>query len=228
MVGLPNVGKSSLINRLAEEEVAIVTEIPGTTRDAVSTEIVIRGVPVRLVDTAGLRDSEDPVERLGIERAKRAIEEADVILRVEELEREPTYGERPSDHSTLEWRRSLRVINKIDLKEGVTPGRYVMNDITVVNVSAKTGAGMDLIKDWVLESVGWGSENQGTFLARERHLRALQRTLEHVMACGKQVAHLELLAEELRLAQEALGEITGKYTSDDLLGEIFSRFCIGK
>jgi tRNA modification GTPase len=226
LIGRPNVGKSSLLNRLAEEDVAIVTEIPGTTRDPIRSDIVIRGVPVHIIDTAGLRESQDRVEKLGIERTWKAVEEADVVLIVQEarqsFEEESVLPRIPST------KRSIRVLNKIDLCEGLAPSIGAQGHATIVQVSAKTGDGVELLKDAILGAVGWEPEGSATFLARERHLHALQLASGHLVRAEAVHLQPELFAEELRLSQEALGEITGKYTTDDLLGEIFSRFCIGK
>jgi len=228
LIGRPNVGKSSLLNRLAQEEIAIVTEVPGTTRDTIWTELVLDGVPIHVIDTAGLRESEDRVERVGIERTWAAIRDADAALLVVDAE----HGIGPEEESILaripdETRRVL-VTNKIDLV-GLAPSSTAQTGCALVQVSAKTGAGIELLKDAILQSVGWIPDHAGTFfLARERHLQCLTAATEQVLRASEVYDQLELFAEELRLAQESLGEITGKYASDDLLGEIFSRFCIGK
>lgn len=228
LAGQPNVGKSSLLNRLAGEDLAIVTEIPGTTRDAVRQSINLDGVPVHVIDTAGLRESSDPVERLGIARAWSAIERADVAL----LLVDATSGETPADRDIL--RRfpaalpRIRVLNKIDLL-GHAPGRERAGDLTTLRISAKTGAGVDILKQALLESVGWQvGSGEGLFMARERHVQALKQAGNHLERANRSTDKLELFAEELRLAQAALGAITGEFTSEALLGEIFSRFCIGK
>jgi tRNA modification GTPase len=228
LAGRPNVGKSSLLNRLAGEDLAIVTEIPGTTRDAIRQSVNLNGVPTHIIDTAGLRDSSDLVEQLGIERTWAAIEEADLVL----LLVDATQGETPADENILrKLPRALpriRVLNKIDLL-GQTPGRERVGDATTLRLSAKTGAGLDLLKETMLESVGWQSgSGEGLFMARERHVQALMQAGSHLERAAHSGDKLELFAEELRLAQATLGTITGEFTSDDLLGEIFSRFCIGK
>ena len=228
LIGRPNVGKSSLLNRLAEEDVAIVTEIPGTTRDPIRSDIVIRGVPVHIVDTAGLRNSDDLIEKLGIERTWRAMEEADVVLIVLEAQARPSAEEQSVLARLPKGKRGVLVFNKIDLCEGLNPSIGVQGDTPTVRVSAKTGAGVEILKDAILDAVGWEPETGTTFLARERHLHALQQASDHLVRGEAVYLQLELFAEELRLAQETLGEITGKYTTEDLLGEIFSRFCIGK
>lgn len=228
LAGQPNVGKSSLLNQLAGEDLAIVTEIPGTTRDAVRQSINLDGVPVHVIDTAGLRESSDPVERLGMARTWSAIERADVVLMLVDA----TLGESPADRDILqklpEALPRIRVLNKIDLL-GHPPGRERAGDLTTVRVSAKTGAGLDLLKQTLLESVGWqAGSGEGLFMARERHVQALRQAGNHLERAARSTDKLELFAEELRLAQAALGAITGEVTSDDLLGEIFSRFCVGK
>ncbi len=222
LAGRPNVGKSSLLNRLAGEERAIVTAIPGTTRDALRETIQIEGVPVHVVDTAGLRESRDEVERLGVERAWREVARADVVLVVFDA----AAGIGPEDRAILEGLpregERIDVLNKIDLAPSArsAPG--------AVRVSAKTGAGLADLRQAILAAAGWRATGEPVFLARERHLRALARAQAHLAAAAARGAQWELFAEELRLAQEALGEITGRLSADDLLGEIFARFCIGK
>ncbi|HXF65836.1 MAG TPA: tRNA uridine-5-carboxymethylaminomethyl(34) synthesis GTPase MnmE [Burkholderiales bacterium] len=227
LAGQPNVGKSSLLNALAGEELAIVTEIPGTTRDAIRQSINIEGIPVHVIDTAGLRESEDPVEQLGIARTWAAIEKADLVLLVIDA----TRGEDAADQAILAQlpRRlaCIRVMNKIDLlarSEALEHG----DGQTKVWLSAKTGRGVGLLRQAVLESAGWTGGGEGLFLARERHVKALQKAQEHLEQAARVGNQLEFFAEELRLAHEALGSITGAFTTEDLLGEIFSRFCIGK
>ena len=217
LAGRPNVGKSSLLNRLAGEERAIVTPVPGTTRDALREPIQIEGVPLVMVDTAGLRASADIVERLGIERAERELERADVVLAVfdatqqkDELESLPGAALR------------IEVFNKIDLVPGFRPPAGALA------VSAKTGSGLERLRKAILEAAGWTSAGESVFLARERHLRALELAREHLAAAAGESLRWEFFAEELRLAHAALGSITGEFSADDLLGEIFARFCIGK
>jgi len=222
LTGRPNVGKSSLLNRLTGEERAIVTAFAGTTRDALRESVEIDGVPVILVDTAGLRESREEIERLGVERAQREIARADVIVFVYEA----SAGLGPEERALLDALPAgvpcVRVANKIDLPASRTPGA------DAVRVSAKTGEGLDALRAAILVSAGWHASEESVFLARERHLRALLRARAHVEAAQLETERWELFAEELRLAQAALGEITGEFTSDDLLGEIFARFCIGK
>ncbi|MEW6314226.1 MAG: tRNA uridine-5-carboxymethylaminomethyl(34) synthesis GTPase MnmE [Pseudomonadota bacterium] len=225
LVGRPNVGKSSLLNRLAGAEVAIVTDTPGTTRDAIRQAIQIEGVPLHIIDTAGLRDSADPVEKIGMARTWMSIEQADVVL----LLMDASHGEdvpqeifaRLPKHLPL-----LRVYNKIDLLQE-TPSVREEEGVAEIRLSAQSGAGLDLLRHKLLQMAGWQG-GEALFMARERHVRALRETQQHLACAGENWQQLELLAEELRLAQDALSAITGKFTADDLLGEIFSRFCIGK
>jgi len=221
LAGRPNVGKSSLLNRLAGEERAIVTPIPGTTRDALREAIQIEGVPLVVVDTAGLRPSIDEVERLGVERAEREIAEADLLLAVFDV----SSGDYELPMAAPLAAMRVDVYNKIDLVPDFSPpaGRH-----PAVRVSAKTGAGLADLRRAILQAAGWSSHGESVFLARERHLRALQQAAAHLHAAAGESRRWELFAEELRLAQGALAGITGEFTADDLLGEIFSRFCIGK
>ena len=219
LAGRPNVGKSSLLNRLAGAERAIVTAVPGTTRDALREAIQIEGVPIVVVDTAGLHESQDEVEQLGMARTRQEMERADVVLVILEAGKlEAPQGPLP------EAATRINVVNKIDLIPGAVAGRRGNE----VHVSAKTGAGLDALRAAVLAAAGWTSRGETVFLARERHLRALGTARVHLEAAASQVAQWEFFAEELRLAQEALGQISGRVSADDLLAEIFSRFCIGK
>lgn len=224
LVGQPNVGKSSLLNRLSGEEIALVSEVPGTTRDVIRQAIQIRGVPLHIMDTAGLRESQDVVENMGIARTHQTLERADLILLLLDVSR----GFTPADERILARLPAnlprLLVFNKADLlteiKDEQSKGR--------VYVSAKTGEGIDDLRSRLLEMIGWRDQESGAFMARERHLRALNLAQSHLTQASATLQTPELLAEELRLAQQALGSITGEFTADDLLGEIFSRFCIGK
>ena len=233
IAGQPNAGKSSLLNALAGAELAIVTPIAGTTRDVVSQSIQIEGVPLHVVDTAGLRESEDPVEKIGIERAWERITGADAVLFLHDLSR---LGEVPYQTDDARIRATLaerlpaqvpviEVFNKQDLAPGALPDGGLA-------LSARTGEGLAALRARLLEVAGWQSAPEGVWLARERHVQALGRVGGHLQAAhdllAAQASALDLLAEELRLGQNALGEITGEFTADDLLGVIFSKFCIGK
>jgi tRNA modification GTPase len=227
LAGSPNVGKSSLLNRLAGEERAIVTPVPGTTRDTVRESIQIGGVPLNIVDTAGLRETADEIERLGIERTWREIERADLLLLVVDAR----VGVAPGDEAVVARlpARLRRVVvhNKIDLT-GRAPGVEHGADGEHVYLSAMTGEGIDRLRETVLALAGFESREEDLFMARERHLDALRRARRHLADAADAFRRPELFAEELRLAHHALQEITGEFTADDLLGEIFSRFCIGK
>jgi len=227
LAGRPNVGKSSLLNRLAGEEIAIVTDIPGTTRDAVRQSVSIEGVPVHIIDTAGLRPATDPVEKLGVARTWAAIEHADLVL----LLLDATQGEIAADREIMRDLPAglprVAVMNKIDLVPHAPALKQGGGGYTVW-LSAKTGEGVEFLRRALLESVGWKQGAEGLFMARERHLHALQLAQQHLEKASREMATLEFLAEELRLSQQALGSITGEFTPDDLLGEIFKRFCIGK
>ncbi len=231
LAGQPNVGKSSLLNQLAGDDLAIVTPVAGTTRDALKSSIQIRGVPLHIVDTAGLRATADTVERIGIDRAWREIERADVILLLVDAE----HGLGEADAAILERLppdlRRITVHNKIDLapESSAVPCRFEDEGGTVIALSAKTGAGVDLLREELLAIVGW-HQIEDVFIARERHLEALRAAEAHFAAAAGELeaVRLEFFAEELRLAQTTLGRITGEFDSDDLLGEIFGRFCIGK
>lgn len=226
IVGRPNAGKSSLLNRLAGRESAIVTEIPGTTRDVLRERILLNGLPLHLVDTAGLRESADPVEREGIRRAWGEIERADLIL----LLVDGTRGAGPEEEDILNRLPDnlpcLTVHNKIDLCDhpfGIHHGD--------IYLSAKTGAGIDTLVEELGSRVGYHAGEEDVFMARRRHVDALVKGATYIAEAGRQLRETgagELIAEELRGAQEALGRITGRFTADDLLGEIFSSFCIGK
>jgi len=217
LAGAPNVGKSSLLNRLAGEERAIVTPIPGTTRDALREPVHIEGVAVVLIDTAGLRASNDEVERIGIARTRQELERADVVLAVHDVTAgSPGLEAMPSNVARID------VYNKLDLRPGFQPPDGA------VAVSAKTGAGLADLRQAILRAAGWAASGESVFLARERHVRALSEAAEHLRRAAKETGRWELFAEELRLAHERLSHITGAFTADDLLGEIFGRFCIGK
>ena len=229
LVGEPNVGKSSLLNQLAGEDRAIVTDIAGTTRDALRETIQIEGIPLHIIDTAGLRETADTVERIGIERTWREIERADVILRlIDASATTPDAAPEAIDARLPRDAERIIVANKIDLA-GLEAGRNEDESGHVrLQVAARHGTGIDLVRAELLRIAGWHAHGEDVILARERHLHALRAALAHVESATTQSAALELFAEELRLAQESLGEITGEFSADDLLGVIFSRFCIGK
>jgi len=231
IAGQPNVGKSSLLNALAGAELAIVTPVPGTTRDKVQQTIQIDGVPLHVIDTAGLRESEDEVEKIGIERAWDEIVKADALLFLHDLTRRDSAAYQAAEEAiSNELARRLPktvatidIWNKSDIASGHSPE---------LSLSAKTGAGLEALRQRLLQTVGWRGAPEGLYMARERHLQALRRVqagLEHGrQLLAHQAQYLDLFAEDLRMAQSALNEITGEFTPDDLLGVIFAKFCIGK
>jgi tRNA modification GTPase len=245
LAGRPNVGKSSLLNALAGDEVAIVTPIAGTTRDKVVQQIVIEGVALHIVDTAGLRETEDTVEQLGIERTWAEIAKADVIVHLQDAT-----GSAEALEAEIAMRLPPRtpvfqVFNKVDLLDNAALTALVEKDtrakegvaveglpITRLAISARSGAGLDELRQALLATAGWTPGGESPYLARERHLQALLKAQTHLDEADAHAAQsdrvLDLFAEELRLAHDALTSITGAFTSDDLLGVIFSRFCIGK
>ena len=230
LIGRPNVGKSSLLNCLAGDDVAIVTPVAGTTRDHVRATIHLEGVPIHLIDTAGLRDTEDEVEKIGVARTWVAIEHAGAALLISEAgemagRNEAEILQRLPNRLPTAW-----VYNKIDLYRPSGVSRETSKDGKDVSlfVSALTGEGLDGLREWLLQTAGWHPGGEGVFLARERHMQALSAAEDHLAVAATQTEQYELFAEELRLAQMALSSITGEFTADDLLGEIFGRFCIGK
>ena len=227
IIGKPNAGKSSLLNALSGNETAIVTHIAGTTRDVLHESINLDGIPLHLIDTAGLRVSDDPVEKIGIERAWQAVEKADIALLLKDV----TQSVDKSDDNDIITRLPrniplLKVHNKIDLKNDQP--RMIENELYI---SAKHKQGIDLLKNEIKRLIGFNENTENSFIARRRHLHALEETRQHVENAEQQLLVFnagELMAEELKQAQDYLSQITGKFTSDDLLGEIFSNFCIGK
>ena len=234
IAGKPNAGKSSLLNALAGREAAIVTDIAGTTRDVLREHIHIDGMPLHIIDTAGLREASDEVEKIGIKRAWDEIEQADHVLLMIDS------NESQADHFQQEWAEFLTKLpknipvtvirNKVDLT-GETESLVQTDNFTVIRLSAQTKVGVDLLREHLKKSMGYQSSTEGGFIARRRHLVALETAAEHLQRGHVQLTQFyagELLAEELRMVQNALSEITGQFTSDDLLGNIFSSFCIGK
>jgi tRNA modification GTPase len=229
IAGQPNAGKSSVLNALAGAELAIVSAVPGTTRDVVAQTIQIEGVPVHVADTAGLRDSSDEVERIGIARAWGQIEGADAVLFLHDLTRAGAAAYQAAD---AEIRRKLPAdapVLDVWNKQDVAPAAQREEGIVL---SAKTGFGIDTLRRRLLELAGWQAVPDGVYLARARHVQALIQVEQHLAGAALHLAAraqaLDLLAEELRLAQNALNLITGEFGADELLGVIFSRFCIGK
>ncbi|WVH09017.1 MAG: tRNA-5-carboxymethylaminomethyl-2-thiouridine(34) synthesis protein MnmE [Fluviibacter phosphoraccumulans EoVTN8] len=221
LIGQPNVGKSSLLNALAGEDLAIVTPVAGTTRDVVRAHLQIEGVPLHVIDTAGLHETSDEVERLGIERTWKEIEKADVAVLLTDAQHGLTAAEEVIIARLPEGTTRVIVQNKIDLAAGAVTGA------DVVAISAKKGTGVDRLRARLLQIASW-QPGESLFIARERHLRALSEAAEHLATAAATLSALEIFAEELRLAHKALQSITGEYTPDDLLGAIFSKFCIGK
>jgi tRNA modification GTPase len=253
IAGQPNAGKSSLLNALAGAELAIVTPIAGTTRDKVQQTIQIDGVPLHIIDTAGLRDSVDEVEKIGIERAWTEIENADAVLFLHDLVR---WHDAKNPQSATQYRADdasiasaitkllpkrvpvIQIWNKVDAvlatelaadpSDSEAEGVHIRN----ITISAKNGEGLNQLRQTLLQVAGWQPAAEGVYIARERHVQALRQVSAHLQQADAQLkapnAALDLLAEELRLAQNDLSAITGEFTSDDLLGVIFSSFCIGK
>jgi tRNA modification GTPase len=230
IAGPPNAGKSSLLNRLAGYDAAIVTDIPGTTRDPLREHLSLDGLPVTIVDTAGLRESSDPVEREGLRRARIEVGRADRVLWVADV-REPLEASLAAARAAIDARVPFTLVrNKVDLAAGDGRGQEPAADgVVVLEISALTGAGVEALVAHLHEVAGYRGDSPGTFSARRRHLDALERARAALAAARMEIGGaLEIAAEELRRAQAALGELTGELTSDDLLGEIFATFCIGK
>lgn len=227
LVGQPNVGKSSLMNQLAGEEIAIVTPIAGTTRDTIKNAIQINGVPLHVIDTAGLRETDDEVEKFGIARTWRAAETANIALLLIDAAHGITEKEKSILARLPQEISKIWVHNKIDVSNEAASSQEKDSEMHIY-LSAKTGMGIDLLKAQLLKLAGFQNNSEGVFMARARHLEALIQVDKSLLNARKQINSAELVAEELRLAQESLGSITGEFTPDDLLGEIFSKFCIGK
>lgn len=222
IAGAPNAGKSSLLNLLSGRDSAIVTDIPGTTRDTLREYIQIDGLPLHILDTAGIRQTDDVVEQEGVRRAEAAMKSADLILWIED-------ATSPTSLFTLSDTPTVIIKNKVD-KLNESPSINLQSKIPEIKLSAKTGEGLSLLHDYLKRFAGF-EEGEGGFIARRRHLDAIKRCCQFIesgLAQIKQENASELLAEELRNAQNALSEITGQFTADDLLGKIFSSFCIGK
>ena len=239
LAGQPNVGKSSLLNALAGAELAIVTPIAGTTRDRVSETIQIEGVPIHITDTAGLRDdaaASDEVERIGMARSWESIASADAVLFLHDLTRLQDADYQAADAliaqklQGVDPARLIQVFNKAD-SGSPAPAGHPEGEAALL-ISARTGQGLEALRHLLLERAGWQAAPEGVYIARTRHVQALREAAEHLALAAEHAdqadAALDLLAEELRLAHEALQQITGRFSADDLLGEIFSRFCIGK
>jgi tRNA modification GTPase len=227
IAGPPNAGKSSLLNALSGQEAAIVTPIPGTTRDLLKLDIQVEGLPIRIVDTAGLRHSEDPIEREGVRRARAELDQADLVLWIHDA---AAVADTPAPETLPQRVPVTRVRNKIDLR-GLSPGIEELETGPQISLSVKTGAGLDLLRAHLKDRAGLGGSTEGAFVARRRHLDALRLGLDHLESAQRALDQgfgAELVADDLLQAQHAFGEITGRFTSEDLLGRIFSTFCIGK
>lgn len=227
LVGQPNVGKSSLMNQLAGEDVAIVTPVAGTTRDIIRNVIQIEGVPLHITDTAGLRETCDEIEKEGIARTWRALENAHIALLLVDTVHDISEVEKSILARLPAFLPKIWLHNKIDLSQQVPKTLFHDGELHIY-LSAKTGVGVDLLKTELLKLAGWQPAGGGVFMARARHLAAMEDVRMHLNNAAGLLKQSELFAEELRLAQEALNSITGEFSPDDLLGEIFSRFCIGK
>jgi len=226
LAGQPNVGKSSLLNRLSGEEVALVSEIPGTTRDVIRQAIQIGGVPLHIIDTAGLRESQDAIEQMGIARTRSTLQKADAILILMDARNGMSADDRKILDELPQNIPRLLIFNKIDLLDQTARVEDNSGEYHIY-LSVKTNSGMDLLREKLLTLIGWHQES-GVFMARERHVRALLSARDYLQHAVEEVSRPEMFAEDLRLAQAQLSGITGEFTADDLLGEIFSRFCIGK
>lgn len=223
IAGEPNVGKSSLINKLSQSDISIVTEIPGTTRDPLSADIEIEGVPIRLIDTAGLRETDNIIEKKGIERTQAVLEQADIVLWLTDISTFEPHNKITSSHVKD---NHIVVHNKIDLMVNSKP---IVDD--QLYISVKTGQGIEELINIIAKKLNGEELSDVPFLARNRHIVGLKKTCDHLKSAKEKMQNnveLDIVAEELRLAQQSLGEITGEFTADELLGRIFSDFCIGK
>lgn len=230
ILGRPNVGKSTFLNRLAGRETAIVTDIPGTTRDMIREQILIDNIPVHVTDTAGLRETGNAVEQEGVRRARTAAESADLIVLLR-VQGENDTGDEVSMLPESDVGKTLIIYNKIDLENVPSGVQQQEGRATEIRLSAKTGEGMELFAGWLKDQLGVSNLGEDLFMARTRHVAALEKAIEQLSRARSLAGDLhspELVAEEMRLAQVSLGEITGEFVPDDLLGEIFARFCIGK
>ena len=230
LVGQPNDGKSSLLNQLSGENKAIVTDIPGTTRDAITSDINLKGIALNIIDTAGLRDTDDPIEKFGIEKTWSSLERGHIALFLVDANKGITEYEKAVLKRLPDEIKRIWVFNKIDLFKGKSKIEQLNSD-QIVYMSAKTGDGLNLLKKAILKEVGFKENLEGSeskFIARKRHLEALENVHKSLQSAQLNMASAELVAEELTIAQKYLSSITGEFTSDDLLGEIFSQFCIGK
>ncbi|QRN41317.1 MAG: tRNA uridine-5-carboxymethylaminomethyl(34) synthesis GTPase MnmE [Neisseriaceae bacterium] len=228
LIGAPNVGKSSLLNVLAENEIAIVTDIAGTTRDVIKEEIILEGITIHLMDTAGLRETDDIIENIGIEKSYHSLNIADVALIIID----PREGINHKTQQILDKLpkqiKKIYIYNKIDLINELPKVTYINDKDPLIKISAKKNLGIDLLKKEILNQIGYIGEDNSLFLARTRHVEALRKVQQQITFAIETYFYLDLLAEHLSNAQFHLNEITGEYTSDDLLGNIFSQFCIGK
>ena len=230
LVGQPNVGKSSLLNQLSGEDKAIVTDIPGTTRDAITIDINLNGIPLNIIDTAGLRETDDPIEKFGIDKTWSSLEKGHIALFLVDVGKGITDYEKSIVNRFPKEMKRIWIYNKIDLIKTKAKVEQINND-QIVYMSAKTGEGLSLLKKVILNTVGFEGNvegNQSKFMARKRHLEALEKVHQSIQRAQLNITSAELIAEELTIAQQCLSSITGSFTSDDLLGEIFSKFCIGK
>ena len=230
LVGQPNVGKSSLLNQLSGEDKAIVTDIPGTTRDAITIDINLNGIPLNIIDTAGLRETDDPIEKFGIDKTWSSLEKGHIALFLVDVGKGITDYEKSIVNRFQKEMKRIWIYNKIDLIKTKAKVEQINND-QIVYMSAKTGEGLSLLKTVILNTVGFEGNvegNQSKFIARKRHLEALEKVYQSIQRAQLNITSAELIAEELTIAQQCLSSITGSFTSDDLLGEIFSKFCIGK